>query len=56
MPTAWIQTLPIIGPTLSRNLGTNHALGTRANPAAIGILTLIRSVWSTELGLMHRKQ
>jgi hypothetical protein len=41
------KSLPIIGPTLSRN--SRNA----SQPAAIGILTLIRSVWSTGLGLMR---
>jgi DNA-binding transcriptional LysR family regulator len=30
--TDGLKTLPIIGPTLSRNLELNHAQGTRANP------------------------
>jgi DNA-binding transcriptional LysR family regulator len=42
-----LRTLPITGPTLSRNLGLITLKGREPTPAAIGISTLIRSIWST---------
>jgi hypothetical protein len=39
--------VPITGPTLSRNLGLITLKEREPTPAAIGISTLIRSVWST---------
>jgi hypothetical protein len=53
MPTAaasitdGLKTLPIIGPTLSHNLGLITFKEREPTPTAIGISTLIRSVWST---------
>jgi DNA-binding transcriptional LysR family regulator len=44
--TDGLKTLPIIGPTLSRNLGLITLEERELAPAAIGILTLIRSIWS----------
>jgi DNA-binding transcriptional LysR family regulator len=44
--TDGLQTLPI-GPTLSHNLGLITLKEREPTPAAIGISTLIRSVWST---------
>ena len=45
--TEGLNTLPITGPTLSRNLGLITLKEREPTPAATGILTLIRSVWST---------
>ena len=45
--TDGLSTLPIIRPTLSRNLGLITLKEREPTPAAIGISTLIRSVWST---------
>ena len=45
--TDGLRTLPITGPTLSRNLGLITLKGREPTPAAIGISTLIRSIWST---------
>ena len=45
--TDGLRTLPIIRPTLSRNLGLITLKEREPTPAATGILTLIRSVWST---------
>jgi len=45
--TDGIKTLPIIGPTLSHNLGLITLKEREPTPAAIGISTLIRSIWST---------
>ena len=45
--TDGLKTLPIIGPTLSHNLGLITLKEREPTPAAIGISTLIRSVWST---------
>jgi DNA-binding transcriptional LysR family regulator len=45
--TEGLNTLPITGPTLSRNLGLITLKEREPTPAAIGISTLIRSVWST---------
>jgi hypothetical protein len=45
--TDGLKTLPIIGPSLSRNLGLITLKEREPTPAAIGISTLIRSVWST---------
>ena len=45
--TDGLKTLPIIGPMLSRNLGLITLKEREPTPAAIGISTLIRSVWST---------
>jgi hypothetical protein len=39
--------LPIIRPTLSHNLGLITLKEREPTPAATGISTLIRSVWST---------
>jgi DNA-binding transcriptional LysR family regulator len=44
--TDGLKTLPIIGPTLSRNLGLITLKEREPTPAAIGISTLIRSIWS----------
>jgi DNA-binding transcriptional LysR family regulator len=44
--TDGLKTLPIIRPTLSRNLGLITLKEREPSPAAIGISTLIRSVWS----------
>jgi DNA-binding transcriptional LysR family regulator len=43
-----LKTLPIVGPTLSRNLGLITLREREPTPAAIGISTLIRSVWPTD--------
>jgi DNA-binding transcriptional LysR family regulator len=45
--TDGLEMLPIIGPALSRNLGLITLKEREPTPAAIGISTLIRSVWST---------
>jgi hypothetical protein len=45
--TDGLKTLPIIAPMLSRNLGLITLKEREPTPAAIGISTLIRSVWST---------
>jgi DNA-binding transcriptional LysR family regulator len=45
--TDGLSTLPITRPTLSRNLGLITLKEREPTPAAIGISTLIRSVWST---------
>jgi hypothetical protein len=45
--TDGLKTLPIIRPTLSHNLGLITLKEREPTPAAIGISTLIRSVWST---------
>jgi hypothetical protein len=45
--TDGLKTLPITKPTLSRNLGLVTLKERKPTPAAIGISTLIRSVWST---------
>jgi DNA-binding transcriptional LysR family regulator len=42
-----LKTLPIIRPTLSHNLGLITLKEREPTPVAIGISTLIRSVWST---------
>ena len=44
--TGGLKTLPIIGPTLSRNLGLITLKEREPTPAAIGLSTLIRSIWS----------
>jgi DNA-binding transcriptional LysR family regulator len=44
--TDGLKTLPIIGPTLSRNLGLITLKEREPTPAAIGLSTLIRSIWS----------
>jgi DNA-binding transcriptional LysR family regulator len=44
--TDGLNTLPITRPTLSRNLGLITLKEREPTPAAIGISTLIRSVWS----------
>lgn len=44
--TDGLKTLPITGPTLSHNLGLITLKEREPTPAAIGILTLIRSIWS----------
>jgi DNA-binding transcriptional LysR family regulator len=44
--TDGFKTLPIIRPTLSHNLGLITLKEREPTPAAIGISTLIRSVWS----------
>jgi DNA-binding transcriptional LysR family regulator len=46
--TDGLKTLPIIRPTLSHNLGLITLKEREPTPAAIGISTLIRSVWSTD--------
>ena len=45
--TDGLRTLPITGPTLLRNVGLTTPKGQEPTPAAIGISTLIRSIWST---------
>ena len=45
--TEGLKILPIIGSTLSRNLGLITLKEREPTPAAIGISTVIRSVWST---------
>jgi DNA-binding transcriptional LysR family regulator len=45
--TDGLKTLPIAKPTLSRNLGLITLKEREPTPAAIGISTLIRSIWST---------
>jgi DNA-binding transcriptional LysR family regulator len=45
--TDGLKTLPITKPTLSRNLGLITLKEREPTPAAIGISTLIRSVWPT---------
>jgi len=54
--TDGLKTLPITGPTLSRNLGLITLKEREPTPAAIGISTLIRSAWSTSRGLIRFKQ
>jgi DNA-binding transcriptional LysR family regulator len=44
--TDGLKTLPIIGPTLSRNLGLITLKEREPTPAAIGLSMLIRSIWS----------
>jgi hypothetical protein len=46
-PSDGLKTLPIIGPILSRNLGLITLKEREPTPAAIGISTVIRSVWPT---------
>jgi DNA-binding transcriptional LysR family regulator len=43
--TDGLKTLPIVGPTLSQNLGLITLKEREPTPAAIGISALIRSVW-----------
>ncbi len=45
--TDGLKTLPITGPTLSRNLGLITLKEREPTLPAIGISTLIRTVWST---------
>ena len=44
--TDGLRTVPITGPTLSRNLGLITLKEREPTPAAIGLSTLIRSIWS----------
>jgi DNA-binding transcriptional LysR family regulator len=46
--TDGLKTLPITKPTLSHNLGLITLKKHQLTSAAIGISTLIRSVWSTD--------
>ena len=45
-----LTTVPIVGPTLSRNLGLITLKEREPTPAAAGISTLIRSLWPTGRG------
>jgi DNA-binding transcriptional LysR family regulator len=47
-----LTTVPIVGPTLSRNLGLITFKEREPTPAAAGISTLIRSVWPNRSGLI----
>jgi hypothetical protein len=42
-----LKTLPVIGPTLSRNQGGITLKECKPTPALVGISTPIRSGWST---------
>ena len=44
--TDGLKTLPIIRPTLSHSLGLITLKEREPTPAAIGLSTLIRSIWS----------
>jgi DNA-binding transcriptional LysR family regulator len=46
--TDGLKTLPIVGPTLSQNLGLITLKEREPTPTAIGISALIRSVWSAD--------